>query len=132
MGLIKSLTPYSRTINNTNNKKNAGNVSNWFASIIKIRKLQYIVSVFEGGRIYDDENEKSVLTESVELKDIRTKKLPKVPTLHKFKRWLENLQTALDNYFWMIKNKIINNNNINDIKKLFITQKGFESFLLQG
>eukprot|EP01084_Bolivina_argentea_P296803 511225_1 len=32
----------------------------------------------------------------------------------------------------MISAKIINNNNINDIKKLFITQQGFESFLLQG
>eukprot|EP01083_Nonionella_stella_P007613 21942_1 len=121
MLLIQALAPYSRPINNLS-KKVADTVQNWFGFVIKRRKLQYIVSVFEGGSSFDEDNDQSILEQFTSMA---------TRPVHKSIKWLENLSCALDNYYWMIHCKIIENNNEKMIEKLF-TQTHFKSYLIDS
>ena len=132
MMLIQSLSQYSRRINDPS-KKEAKSVSGWFKFVIKQRKVQYIVSVFEGGRLYDDDNTHSVLSKLPKLPSDpkfqdAAQQFPKIAMLKKFQKWVENLSTSLDDYYWMINCKVIEDNNQEIIDKLF-KQKHFQSFL---
>ena len=111
MMLIQSLCPVSRPIDNAS-KQVCKSVSEWFGFVIQQRKIQYIVSVFEGGRLYDDDNTHSVLCKLPKLPhDVKyqeaAQQFPKITMLTKFKKWAENLSTSLDDYYWMINCKVL-------------------------